>query len=712
MTREELARKLAKKIGLKNAKAEKLISSFGDSISEALLRDEKVVYSNFGTFYKVHYPSKVIYHPQLGQAKKMVMLPTDVVKWMPADNIKRLCNANLSDVEESVIKHGASQMSKKIVSQKRSEAVGEEVERIAPSPEQEPTVDDSEEYIIPVRTSTQKPVAENKPLAENDDVSIYEEVFENGGKEETTFGDAIRVPRRPSLWSRIARKSEANVDGDLVPFHQKDHKYLPTSGISYDSAALKLVPEKLARAHSLAPIKYADGTLTIAMIDPNDYEARAIIGKVTRKNLSVVLVSQSDLTTILNSYGNLTGKDPQVQDESGAPDTPPAPIARTLAALYRKAVRSQSSHIHFDPYDDGFRIRLRRDGKLEKVFDLPKAQAADATAEIFRLAHLDPAQDDLPQDGNFALKFEDRGVDFHVSTMPILSGNKIVIKVIDQVKSLQKIDDLLMEPRELTSLKQILSRKKGLIVFTGEKSSVPILTMYSVLDHLQSPDKIIMTVEDPIVSKLKEVQQIQINSKRDLSFAKTLHSALAQDPDVIMLSDIPDRETLEIALQAALTGHLVIASIAAESTPEALKKLIEMGTKPQALSVALLAVIAQKDSFGLCRECRQKALLADTQLDSLQAFINNMPKDIRSRYSAKTASLYSIVGCKKCGGSGYANTINLLEYLPISEEMREIIVKKLSLATIQRQAEKESVITLNQRKIMLALEGKIAIETP
>lgn len=714
MTREELGKKLAKKAGLKIAQAEKLINSFGAVISDALMRDEKIVYSNFGTFYKVHYPSKVIYHPQLGKSKKMVMLPTDVVKWMPADNIKRLCNANLSDIEDSVIKHGASKVSKKLAPRKSESAEPDIQEQVS---QQEPA-DEDEEIVIPVHTlksaavSVPVEVTEDKAGAEteNDHVSIYEEIFDNGGKEESTFGDAIRVPRRPSLWSRIARRSS---EGDQVTFGHSAHHYLPSSGLSYDSAALRLVPERLARAHNLAPIKFADNILTLAMTDPGDYEARAIISKTTRKNLSVVLVSQSDLDSILDNYRNIL-PETRIQEPAASisNDLPHAPIARVLAALFRKAVRSHSSHIHFDPFDDGLRIRLRHDGKIENVFDLPSAQALDATNEIFRLAHLDPDLSDLPQDGTFSLKLEERGVDFHVSTMPILSGNKIVIKIIDAVRSLHKLEELGLEPRELSSLKQILSRKKGLIVFAGEKSTIPIMSMYSALTHIQSPDKIIMTIENPITSKLKDIHQTQVNDKRDLTFAKALHSALAQDPDVVMLSDIPDTETLEMAVQAALTGHLVLAAMSADSTPETIKKLVEMSTKPQALSAGLLAVIAQKDCFGICNECREKANLTSTQMDSLQAFINNMPKDIKGRYSAKTGKLYSIVGCKKCGGSGYESTVALLEYLPISEEMREILVKKPALTTIQRQATKENIITLNQRKIMLALEGKVAIETP
>lgn len=812
MNTVELSKEIAKKAKISASQAEKLVDSFGHAIETALLKGQKVVYSNFGTFYLVNYPSKVIYHPKY-RDKKMVMLPTNVVKWMPSGNIKDLVNLGVE--MESATAHGTR---KKVLDIPRSPKFS----TIATETKES----ESFEQEIPIKTFTQ-PNAEDYNLPpenqpQNDDeTNIYEELMNDGSKVESTFKDAIRVhkdrtksffgrvfnrsnnttqslpnsndqpsgkvslsgagifdnsnplpnpkPNVEPTWSEKTTNNEAmpknvpvKVDGpmilephalnpnkphvispdhtpdsefktpvkEIVPFslHKDPVSYIDLSTLTISKDLLSVIPEKIARKYKAVPIEDGKDSLVVAMADPQDIEAKELIKKLTQKNIIPRLATQEDILRILDQYSGLetelteaikegeTEKEKaesvasQNQNAMAISSSDNAPAARIVTSLLRRAIRDKASDIHIEPNEKDVTVRFRIDGILQKSAVIPKDIQSAVTSRVKILSNLKIDEQRLPQDGRFSINFDDRKIDFRVSTLPTACGEKVVMRVLDKATGILTIEQLGMRGRALQSLENSLEKSHGMVLVTGPTGSGKTTTLYALIDKLYSEGVNIVTLEDPIEYRMPGINQSQVNAEIKYSFASGLRSIVRQDPDIIMIGEIRDGETAEMAVHAALTGHVVLSTLHTNDSAGATPRLIDMGVEPFLLTSSINAVVGQRLGRKICEHCKEEIKLPQEEIDKIQKEIDRMSPAEKEQIKDKELKFYHGKGCKVCNNSGYKGRVGLFEVLGISEPIKEMILAKESSNKIEEKAISEGMITMLHDGILKALDGITTVE--
>ncbi len=422
----------------------------------------------------------------------------------------------------------------------------------------------------------------------------------------------------------------------------------------------------LARAR-LMPIALAGKRLTLAMADPFNDDAVRSIGYLTGLEIDRAVTASSDFeAAFARLYGlpqtsaRLDGT-PEASDASDADDVErlkdiasEAPVIRFVADMIARAVERRASDIHVEPQEDHLRVRFRRDGRLEQTESLPRAMHAAVTSRLKIMARLDIAERRLPQDGRIKLAVRGREIDFRVSTMPSLYGEGIVLRVLDRSAVALEFPALGFASDVEAAFRELLAQPNGILLVTGPTGSGKTTTLYAALSILNKVDRKIFTVEDPIEYQLAGIHQIQVQPKIGLSFAATLRSLLRQDPDIIMVGEIRDLETAEIAVQASLTGHLVLSTLHTNSAAASITRLIDMGVEPFLLASTLRGVLAQRLIRKLCPAC--------------------------------SAPARRIVGCPKCSGSGFAGRTTIMELLPVTQPVRDGILARQDEVALEAAA--------------------------
>lgn len=800
MNRKDLAKVLAQKTKLKPDKAERLITAFCNVVEKALSRGDKIIYSNFGTFYTVHYPSKVIFHPKLGKAKQMVMLPTNAVKWMPSGNIKELVNSG-AEIENlgTITAHGSRKANQGLI-QNSKPTVKPPLENI-PAPENIPAKDE-DTVEIPIRSSSSKVQPESKTEPQNPTpVNIYEEMLGDGSKMESTFKDTIRVhkDRTKSFIGRMfSRKDSAdqnklaqnennsrvslagagifskNVDSSLptktpaaknkmndinpqstapvetpqietfkrndnpflaalkpeVPiapitstFNKAEISYIDLSKTIVPKEILQRIPENLARKYKIVPIDETADQLIMAMADPQDLEAREMIKKIVQKEISPRLSSEEDINHILDQYSGLEKElseaiktaDESADKETGKSEliesaSDNAPAARIVTSLLRRAIRDKASDIHIEPTEKEVLVRLREDGILRKTVTLPKDIQSSVISRIKILSNMKIDEQRLPQDGRFSITVDSRKVDFRVSTLPVANGEKVVMRVLDKLTGILSIEELGIRGTGLVSLKENLKKSHGMILVTGPTGSGKTTSLYALIDNLYSEGVNIVTLEDPIEYRMPGINQSQVNAEIDYTFASGLRTLVRQDPDIIMIGEIRDGETAEMAVHAALTGHIVLSTLHTNDSAGAAPRLLDMGIEPFLLTSSLNIVIAQRLARKICDDCKEELKISDVEIEKIKAEIEKMPAKEKESIKDKPLKFFHGKGCKNCNDRGYKGRIGLYEVLEISEPIKEMILKKESSFQIQEKAISAGMVTMLQDGILKAFDGTTTLE--
>lgn len=807
MTRKDLAKQIAKQTNLNSRQAENLVIAFGAVVSDVLAKGEKIVYSNFGTFYTVHYPSKVIFHPKFGAAKKMIMLPTNAVKWMPSGNIKDLVKNSI--VVENATMHGAK---RNAPIYPPAMPMQHELE-IKPNNLPQITKINSDDQIeIPIR-KIPKPIQDSNPLSANKQqedneppVNIYEELMGDGSKEEATFGDAIRVhkDRARSIFGKIFRKTQdidttspasfspeekstgdkislvdsgvfqkesssvpvnqsagaKKIDNikteirsapcasnlseiqkksvenedenlkpiDITPFsnEKENMSFIDLSKTIVSKDILQKIPEKLARKYNLVPVEENEKGLVVAMADPQDLEARELIKKQVQKPIIPVLASGNDITMVLDQYNGLEteveeaietadkenkvgiGKTENADLIESVSDN--APASRIVTSLLRRAVRDKASDIHIEPSEKEVEVRFRLDGVLKKKITLPMDIEPAVVSRIKILSNLKIDEQRLPQDGRFSINFEDRKIDFRVSTMPVANGEKIVMRVLDKMTGILTVEDLGVRGSGLAVLQESIKKSHGMTLVTGPTGSGKTTTLYALIDKLYNEGVNIVTLEDPIEYRMPGINQSQVNAAIDYTFASGLRSIVRQDPDIIMIGEIRDKETAEMAVHAALTGHIVLSTLHTNNATGAAPRLIDMGVEPFLLTSALNVVVGQRLARKICAECKEEIQIADVEKKKIEEEIEKMPEKEQAEIKQKGLKFFHGKGCKNCGDSGYKSRIGLYEVLSINENIKEMILNKKPSSEIQAEAVKCGMVTMLQDGILKLADGITTVE--
>jgi general secretion pathway protein E len=468
------------------------------------------------------------------------------------------------------------------------------------------------------------------------------------------------------------------------------------------------------------PIGGDDNHVVVATADPLNVEAIDLLRICYERPLKVVVSSPEEVTKAINAIrtslmsdrsSSLAGSgkkddgedfNTQLKIDVTDSDDDDAPIIRYVNAIIFKASSERASDVHIEPYEDKLKVRFRVDGVLYDVASEDKAFQAAIISRVKVMSGLNIAEKRLPQDGRIGLKIAGKEVDIRVSTVPTQFGERIVMRLLDKGGSVLDVELLGIEPRNLELLKRLLQKPNGIVLVTGPTGSGKTTTLYSCLTHINKPDLNILTVEDPIEYQLDGIGQMQVNPKIDFTFAGGLRAILRQDPDVVMVGEIRDQETAEIAIQASLTGHLVLSTLHTNDSAGAVTRLVDMGVEPFLVSSSLLAVVAQRLVRKLCVQCRVPYEISEEELRELSLY----PEEITNRRAYRPGT----ESCSACQGTGYTGRVGIHELLLIDDEVRSHILQRLDSNSIKNAAMKRGFVTLRADGGRKVLAGITSVE--
>ena len=480
-----------------------------------------------------------------------------------------------------------------------------------------------------------------------------------------------------------------------------------------DPAAASSIPESVCRRYSAIPIRYEDNKIVVAMSDPANVFAIDDIRTITRMEVQPVVATRTDVASAIQ---RLRGMDESVEDiaaaaaaeETDAEDlskvkelVEDAPIVKLVNLLITRAVAERASDIHIEPQERDVRIRNRIDGVLHDVMRSPKSIQSGVISRLKIMADINIAERRVPQDGRVGLVVGGKAIDLRVATLPTVYGEKVVIRILDKSSVLLNLQDLGFADENFTRFESSFKKPYGMLLVTGPTGSGKSTTLYATLNILNKSDRNIITVEDPVEYRLAGVNQIQINTRAGLTFASALRSILRSDPDIVLIGEIRDRETAQIAVEAALTGHLVLSTLHTNDAPSAITRLIEMGIEPFLVSSAVDCVLAQRLVRVLCDRCKEPYLPTEEAL--LEARIP-IPED------GDLPKLYRAVGCQHCSKTGYRGRMAVHEVMLKNEEIERLTAERRSAEEIARASRAAGMTTMRDDGVRKVLDGKTSIE--
>ncbi len=496
-----------------------------------------------------------------------------------------------------------------------------------------------------------------------------------------------------------------------------------------DESIIRLIPADVARKYQFIPVSKTGATLTVAMSDPTNVFAMDDITFITGYRVEPVVASEEALREAIDRYYGTTHalelkkvmEDLQTVEESALEvleeeeealaditdleaSADEAPVVRLVNLVLTDALKRGASDIHIEPYEKTYRVRMRVDGVLAEVMNPPMKLKEAIASRIKILSKLDIAEKRLPQDGRIKLKMKFQGklkeLDFRVSTIPTMHGEKIVMRLLDKDNLMLDMTKLGFEKGSLKNFEEAIFRPYGMVLVTGPTGSGKTNTLYSAISRINTPEVNIMTAEDPVEFQLPGINQVQMKDSIGLNFAAALRSFLRQDPNIVLVGEIRDFETAEIAIKAALTGHLVLSTLHTNDAPSTINRLMNMGIEPFLVATSVNLVVAQRLIRRICQNCKQEEDIP------VQALLNVG----FSETEAPKIQLYKGRGCEKCGQRGYKGRIGLYEVMTISDDIRELILSGASAVELRRKALEEGMIGLRHSGLQKIREGITTIE--
>lgn len=498
--------------------------------------------------------------------------------------------------------------------------------------------------------------------------------------------------------------------------HQFNIPYVSLSGVIIEPQVIKLIPEALARRYKVIPFAKEGNIIKVAMFDPLDVFATDDLKKASGYQILPSVATEKDIQKAIDHYYGAAGsmeeiakriEDTEIELLKGEEEMPEkleriageASVIQLVNLMISQAVTERASDIHIEPDEDTLRVRMRVDGILHEMSNLALKLHPAVLSRVKILGGLNIAEKRLPQDGRFNIKVGSSDIDIRLSTLPTIFGEKAVMRLLDKSALILKLDELTPFPDTLEILKKMVKRPFGMILLTGPTGSGKTTTAYTILSMINSMDKNIVTVEDPVEYKLKIINQVQVNPKVGITFANALRHILRQDPDIVMIGEIRDRETAEIAIHAALTGHLVISTIHTNNAVGTINRLIDMGIEPFLISSAITCVVGQRLIRGICPNCKAQ------YQPSL-----NLLKELGAPVADKLPPFYKGKGCASCKGSGLKGRLGIFETLVINEDIRKLILEKSDAGKILEASIKQGFKTLRHEGIRAVLNGYTTIE--
>nr|WP_207740720.1 GspE/PulE family protein [Alkalibacter mobilis] len=480
-----------------------------------------------------------------------------------------------------------------------------------------------------------------------------------------------------------------------------------------DKDAVKSIPYVLAKKHVTVPLFYDNSdNMVVAINDPLDIIALDNLKLVTKKNIIPLIATKKEIIDLIERFYNTDDAARAVEEfnKSQSLDTIEqaaqenleqinnAPVVRLVNNIIETGVRSSASDIHIEPFEDRIRVRMRVDGILLEMMKLDVRTHNAIVSRIKILSDLNIAERRLPQDGAIVMKIDNRDIDFRVSILPTIYGEKVVIRILDQAQFQMRMEDLGFTEEEMVLIEDFISAPHGIILVTGPTGSGKSTTLYTLLRSLNTMTDNIITVEDPVEYKLDGINQVQVNTKAGLTFVAGLRSILRQDPDIIMIGEIRDVETAEIAIRSSITGHLVFSTIHTNDAVSTISRLLDMGMAPYLVSSSIYGIVSQRLVRKLCPRCKEKH----------EATVHE--KELLGINPEEELIIYEPKGCMACNNTGYKGRMGIHEVLKVNRHMRELITAGATYDQLADQAKADGMIPLMQNAKDLILQGITSIE--
>jgi len=496
--------------------------------------------------------------------------------------------------------------------------------------------------------------------------------------------------------------------------------YPSLTGIREDQGLIRDLPIQYLRRHGLYPLYRENGTVHLALCDPFDLQALDEFGSLLQARPVPVLAPSEEILSAINrsfdqaessSEAIIQDMDSAEEDEAGfleasasgadlLEETSDAPVVRLVNHILTKAVRSGASDIHFEPFENKLFVRYRLDGVLYTFHTLSRRLHAPAVSRVKVMAGLNIAEKRVPQDGRIEIRIGDRRIDLRISCLPTIYGERVVMRLLEKDARLLSLEEIGLAGGELDTIRRLATMSHGIVLVTGPTGSGKTTTLYSALNYINTSDKNILTVEDPVEYQLEGIGQMQIHSAVGLTFANSLRSMLRQDPDVILVGEIRDLETAEIAVQAALTGHLVFSTLHTNDAAGGITRLFNMGIEPFLVSSSLRAIVAQRLVRILCPACKEPYTLTEREISR---------QGLEGRISPEQ-TLYAPGGCEQCLDTGYRGRTALFEILELNESLQTLILGTSDSNRIRGEALSSGMRTLRDNGLAKAAQGLTSID--
>jgi type IV pilus assembly protein PilB len=518
--------------------------------------------------------------------------------------------------------------------------------------------------------------------------------------------DAARAQGRPTGLVLVERGILRHDQLARVVAERFGLDFVDLSVYDLDMGAVNLISVATAKRYQAVPVGYTDdGSLVLAMANPTNVLTIDDVGMMTGRRVRPAAASVEDLNLLL---ARLTRMDESIEDfseeesedgEDGASllvdeADNDAPVIKMVHSIVAQAIQQGASDIHVNPEEGDTKVLFRVDGVLAPAATIKRKMAAGVVSRIKILADMDISERRVPQDGRFALTVDGRRVDIRVVTLPLVHGEGAVLRVLDKSVVVDGLESLGMQAKELSRFSEAIQRPNGAVLVTGPTGSGKSTTLYAALHVVNDGERSILTIEDPVEQRIPGIKQMQIQPKAGVTFDVGLRSMLRADPDVIMVGEIRDRETAHIAVEAALTGHLVLSTLHTRDAPSALGRLIDMGIEPFLVSSAVDCIVAQRLVRALCQHCKKP---------------QQVPDSVLGDYGLSGAEPYEAVGCSRCSGSGYRGRVGIYEVMTVSEKIRTLILERASVDEMVVVAEQEGMLRLRDDGLQKVREGLTSI---
>ncbi|MDN4096160.1 ATPase, T2SS/T4P/T4SS family [Brevibacillus agri] len=473
-----------------------------------------------------------------------------------------------------------------------------------------------------------------------------------------------------------------------------------------DPSLSAIVPEELARRHSLVPLKKEENKLTVAMVDPLDYYAIDELRMSTGFVINVVIATRDEIQRAISRMYSMQGSVQELMEGIEVPEDleearifdDNSPIVRLVNQMFEQAVQLRASDIHIEPMEDGIRVRFRIDGLMRTERVLPRHMQGMLTARLKIMANLNIAERRMPQDGRVQMNVDFKEIDIRMSTLPTIYGEKIVMRLLDLTNALVEMSQLGLSKRNLAMFQELVTMSNGIVLVTGPTGSGKSTTLYSALNHLNSEHVNIITVEDPVEYQLDGINQVQVNENIGMSFASALRSILRQDPDIIMVGEIRDKETAEIAIRAALTGHSVFSTLHTNDAVSSITRLVDMGIPSFLIASSVHGVLAQRLVRRICKDCKQEYQASEQE------------KKLFAQKGLNVETLWRGKGCASCQMTGYRGRIAVHEVFKIDDTIRSMLIQNLPSHEYKKYAMKNGMVLLFDDGLLKVKQGITTME--